>query len=393
MKYTIGLLTVFLVLSCSHSVREQTDIPLIGIDVDDVKLLKLSDKFSEVSYVPLSDSLLIGTIERVKVYEDKLFLLADRSVLVFDVNSGRALSDVSHAGGGPGEYVTLYDMLYDKNENTIELLDMNGKKVLKYGFDGLFISEFKTPFSSFAFCKITPSAYLFYNNNMESDVTNHKLVLFDTKTSGIIANYFPIDKHMATYFFVLDANNFGSVMTPSFHFSASDTVYGFTDSYIPYPKYVLNFGKHHVHPRFYRENYTDIRDFSEKAAQNSYIYAYGNFYENDIMIVFSFHYDKKTYWVLYDKNTHDVTTANRWIDDYHTNSPVDITYDNGPFALDDEYLYFFLQPVRLIELMEKEKKTDSHKSSSLDSIYRSSGFSEESNPVLVKCKVKNSFAF
>jgi hypothetical protein len=390
MKYTFGLLAVFLLLSCSYPVREQTGLSLISIDADDVKLLKLSDKFSDISYVPLSDSLLIGTIERVKVYDDKLFLLADRSVLVFDVNSGRALSNISHAGGGPGEYVTLYDMLYNKNENTVELLDMNGKKVLKYGFDGLFINEFKTPFSSFAFCKIAPFAYLFYNNNMESDATSHKLVLFDTKTPGITATYFPIDKHMATYFFVLDANNFGSVTTPSFHFSASDTVYGFTDRYIPYPKYVLNFGKHHVHPRFYRENYTDIRDFSEKAAQNSYIYAYGNFHENDSMTVLSFLYDKKTYWVLYDKNTQAVTTANRWMDDYHTNSPLDIAYDNGPFALDGEYLYFFLQPVQLIELMEKGQKSDSHKSNPLDSIRRSPGFSEESNPVLVKCKVRNS---
>jgi hypothetical protein len=375
-----------LLCACSHPVREQRDIPLIRIDADDVEVLKSSDKFSEVSYTPLSDSSLIGTVERVKIHDDKLFLLTDQSVLAFDVNSGKALLNISHPGGGPGEYISLYDMLYDKNENTVELLDMNEQKVLKYGFDGLFISEFKTSFSSFAFRKITPSVYLFYNNNMASDITSHKLVLFDTKTSKIVARHFPIDKHMATYFFTIDAGNFGSEANPSFHFSASDTVYGFTaESHVPYPMYVLNFGKHHVPPRFYKENFTDIHDFAEKAAQNSYIYTHNNFYENDRIAALSFFHDRKSYWVLYDKDTQKVTTANRWIDDYHANSPIDITYGNGPFVLDGEYMYFFMQPVQLIELI----KTGSRKSNILDSICHSSGFSEESNPVLIKCKIKN----
>jgi hypothetical protein len=42
------------------------------------------------------------TFEQAKVYGDKLFLLGDRRVLIFDVHSGKALLDVSCAGSGPG---------------------------------------------------------------------------------------------------------------------------------------------------------------------------------------------------------------------------------------------------------------------------------------------------
>jgi hypothetical protein len=222
-------------------------------------------------------------------------------------------------------------MLYDPNENTIELLDMNGQKVLKYGFDAHFIKEFTTHFPSLAFHKISASDYFFYNSNRISDSTGHKLIQYNAETHKITATYFPINKHMATYFFILDANNFGTTSNLSFHYSSSDTIYGFTDDYTPYPKYVLDFGRHHTPSSFYDEHYDDIADFSTKAAQRSYIYATGNFGENDYMAILSFRNDDQLYWV---------------------------------------HLYFFLQPEQFIAY--------------------SPGFSEQSNAVLVKCTCKKS---
>jgi hypothetical protein len=64
--------------------------------------------------------------------------------------------------------------------------------------------------------------------------------------------------------------------------------------------------------------------------------------------------------VLYDAKTSEIA-ANYFPIDRHANSPVDITCANGPFVLGDEYLYFFLQPVQRIELMEKEEQQASAK--------------------------------
>jgi hypothetical protein len=380
----------FIFFSCSHSVQERATISLLTIDANHTNVLNLSDFFTDISYIPLSDSFLIGEIERAKIYDDKLFLLTNKSVLIFDINSGKSLSSIKHFGKGPGEYISLYDMLYDTNDKTVELLDMNNQKVLKYGLDNQFISEFKTSFSSFSFRKTDPFTYLFYNNNMTSNITSHKLIQYNAKTSKIIADYFPIDKHLASYFFVLDVNNFGSATNPSFHFCPSDTIYGFTDNDELYPKYVLDFGKYHTPQSFYRKNYSDIFDFSVKAVRESYIYTYTNFCENDHIAAFYFRNDQKLYWTFYDKNTHTVWTIDKWLDDYHFSTSVDIDYRNVQFILDTDYLYFFFLPDQLIGLMEKENNFQKKDQNELSNIYNSSDFSEESNPILVKCRFKKS---
>jgi hypothetical protein len=387
----IGILGNLVFLNCSHSIQKEVETASITIDADHPKTLKLSDFFTDISYVLLSDSFLVSTIERTKIFDDKLFLLTNRSVLIFDMNSGKALLNVRHAGNGQGEYISLYDMLYDKNENTIELLDMNEQKVLKYGMDGRFISEFKTSFYSFSFYKINRSTYLFYNNNMISDITHHKLIRYDAQSSKISASYFPVNNHLASYFFVVDTNNFGSATNLSFHFCPSDTVYGFTDDYEPYARYVLNFGKHQTPSSFYKENYGDILDFSLKAGRNSYIYTCSNFCENDHVAAISFRYNDDNYWTLYEKKEQKTCAFDRWIDDYHSDTPIKITYGNGPFAMDETYLYFFLQADQLIDLMEKEKRNlRNNHPDILDEIYHSADFSEESNPIIVKCKFKKS---
>ncbi|MDR2816656.1 MAG: 6-bladed beta-propeller [Proteiniphilum sp.] len=388
MRIIIYLLFVFgFVFSCcTRSIQEQTPIPLIAVNIDRMETLELSDFFADITYVPLADSFLVSTIERAKIYEDKLFLLTNESVLVFDVNSGRCLSRVKHLGGSPDECISLYDMLYDKNENVIELLDE--QKVLRYGFDGHFISEFKTSFTSFSFHKITPSTYIFYNNNMISDHTDCNLVRYDANALKITASYFPIDKHLASYFFTTNTSSFSSETNPSFHFCPSDTIYGFTDDYEPYAKYVLDFGKHHTPSRFYEEDYSDILDFSTKAVRQEYIYLFGNFYENNYMAALFIRNDKNVYWALYDKNKQTVHAIDRWRDDHHSRTFIPLTYGNGPFIMDETYLYFFLQPDQLIDLMENENRS-ALQENQLDTLYHSPVFSEQSNPIIVKCKFKN----
>ncbi|MDR1356465.1 MAG: 6-bladed beta-propeller [Tannerellaceae bacterium] len=361
--YVISLTAMIAPAGCSRTAHSPAaTVRVIAVDVDRAGILKLSEYFEDVSYVALSDSCLVGEIERAKVYGDKLFLLSGKSLIVFDVNTGDALLELNRFGSGPGEYLSLTDILYDADDNTIELLDMRGRKICRYGLDGRFTGETAMPFPSFAFHKAGRSAYLFYNNNMVSDSTDGKLIRYDTQTSEITASYFPIDKHMASYFYVIDASNFGSASSPTFHFSSSDTVYGFTPDYVTYPKYVLDFGKHHTPTAFYNERYEDIRDFSIKAAGMSYIYAYGNFYENDYAAAFSFRNDDKTYWVTYDKRAQATCVADRWLDDYHSLAPVPVAYDSSPFVMDGGHLYFFLRPALL------------------------SAGAEESNPVLVKCR-------
>jgi hypothetical protein len=107
------------------------------------------------------------------------------------------------------------------------------------------------------------------------------------------------------------------------------------------------------------------------------------------MAMLSFRMDDKFYWVIYDKNKQTACTIDKLIDDYHTDTPISIFYGNGPFIMDNEYLYFFLQPEQLIVLMKKKEQSNAqYRENILDLIYHSPSFSEQSNVILVKCKFK-----
>ena len=385
----IILLFITILYSCSESQKAEIDITQISIDIKKPEPLKLSTFFDDIKYVSLSDSVMIGDIERIKLYGNHIFLLTNKSILVHDIKTGDLLLRIRNIGNGPGEYVSLYDMLFDEDNNIIEVLDMNGKKIMKYGFDGTFIEEIEIPFFSFAFHKIDHLTYFFYNSNIISDVSSHKLIKYNIITSKIIDQHLPINKHMAEYFYTVDSDNFGSIQCPSFHFCPSDIVYGFTENYSIFPKYHLYFGSNHTPNQFYNGQYTDIADFSTKATRLSYIYSMGNFHENNHIAALSFRNNQDHYWALFDKKNQRTYVGNRLLDDYNCNTSTTIEYTNGPFAIDDKQMYYFLQPAQLIDLMKDPKnKEHSHKNESINQIYNSDKFSEQSNPILVICKFK-----
>jgi hypothetical protein len=387
MRTRLLIFSGMLIVACTNSYHPKIDVTQISIDIDHPVTLKLSDFFDEVSYILLSDSFLIGDIERVKIVDDMLFLLSNKRIFVYDKNSGNTVLSIRNVGKGHGEYISLYDMFFDKRNNIIELLDMNGKKVLQYGLDGQFINDFDIPFYSFAFHKIDDTNYFFYNNNMTSKVSDNKLVKYNRTTSKVLNQYLSIDKHLARYFFLVDVNNFGSEENLIFHFAPSDTVYGFSEKYDLYPKYYIDLMGHQVPPGFFKADYFDIADFSSQATQRSYIYCFGNFLETSDFAMIACRNDQNSYWTLYDKKHQTGYTANALFDDYHFNTSLPIDYENEPFVMDHECLYFFLQPTQLISLI-KNDKTVLLNNEDVQKLYDSPNFSEQSNPILVKCKFK-----
>jgi hypothetical protein len=69
MKFIFYFLLGLAFLSCSPTIRKQTFVPVISMDADRIETLKLSDLFAHVSYIPLSDSCLVGSVERAKILE------------------------------------------------------------------------------------------------------------------------------------------------------------------------------------------------------------------------------------------------------------------------------------------------------------------------------------
>jgi hypothetical protein len=147
-------------------------------------------------------------------------------------------------------------------------------------------------------------------------------------------------------------------------------------------------GTHHIPPEFYKERYSDIADFAEKAEERSYVFFIGNYMENTILSCFAFLYNKNAYWVLHDKRNQVTRIAKSMIDDYNFKDDIRIELDNHRFVIDNDRLCFILQPSQLINLVKSSQSKKYPISDNVLKIYNNPHFTEQSNPIIVICKLK-----
>ena len=60
----------------------------------------------------------------------------------------------------------------------------------------------------FSFFTNEKNDYWLYNNNMPYEDIKSKVVHYDASKGAVKEQYFPIDMHIANYFFVVEGNNF-----------------------------------------------------------------------------------------------------------------------------------------------------------------------------------------
>lgn len=399
-KYLLGLLSV--VTACHH-LPQTTDPTVKNISVHTEKAcaLDLSTSFKKITYTLLNeaDSFLVGDVERMKIVAGKLYLITSKRLLCFDARKGTPLWNLHRFGNAPEEYTSLYDIWIDPERREIEVLDMSGKKIQRYDMQGVWLKEIKIPCLSFAFYKYNAGEYLLYNNQLRSDVADGQLIHYKAHTNEIKASFFPIDQHLANYFFVVEANNFNVNENGCSFFSCpSDTLYKITEAGQVSPAYVIDFGKNQPPADFYEKEYADIANFATQAEQKDYIYFINNLGENNTHIVFTYKRGKEYYLAIYHKEKAELITGKEVIDGIHfPNMPTELEYHNTAFTLTGHAFYFLLQPFQFMELLDKQKQKTGEKKfedflakhPDIQEIYRSEAFDEQSNPILVTCTFRN----
>ena len=375
---------IFALSSC-HSVQKENNLAetKIIVEIDGSKGIRFSDIFEQVEYIPLetTDSSLIGTVERLRIFDDQVCLLCDKSLLIFNKQTGHAELQISKLGGAPEEYQSLYDVYIDKETKQIELLDMNGKKIQKYSLNGQYKGSLPLPFMSFSFTKRGETDYWFYNNNLLSDKTKSKVIHWNTKKESISDEFFPIDSHLSNFFFVVEGNNFANTEDGLFFFSnPPEKIYLMDNKLSPKATYMLDFGKHTIPDDFYTHNFSDIMDFSTEANKREYVYFINNFSINKECVLLSFFLDKKCFWSIYTITDGVNHVGNTLEDDVNLLSGTDIDNLNTLFATDKEALYFLLSSDQFIEMCRNNDK--------FSKMIINNNITDQSNPLLVKCTFK-----
>lgn len=368
MKTHLVIMWLLMVACTQSQPRAPHPIESIPVELEKAITLDLSFPFEKITYTLLSnaDSFLIGDVDKIKISENNLYLITSNRVLCFDIQNGSPLFHLSHQGKGPGEYLSLSDIWIDPTSRAIELLDRNGKKIQRYTSQGVWLSEIKIPTSPFAFYKFSANDYLLYHNNQISDKSDCLLIHYAASTEKIKESFFPIDKQLGNYFFVLEATNFSPNAEGgcSFFTCSSRILFRITTNWKAIPLYILDFGKNQPPEAFLQRNYIDIADFATQAAQKGYVYFITNLTENKTHLFFSFKKEQKDYWGIYTKKNKKLFIGTSIYDGIHfPDIPISLAYHNDIFALTDKAFYFLIQPFQFIEIVEKHKQKIGEKNS------------------------------
>ena len=156
------------------------------------KPIKLNE-IAELEYIQLEskkDFIFSGPA----VYlDEKIIICTDRktkTILIFN-NDRKAVKRINRYGRGPGEYSSLYSVLYDSISEEIFVNDLIQKKVLVYDIEGKFkrALPYLPNFSYTTLVSFNNKELIAYDNNAD----NRNSFVSISKTNGKLVTLFPIN--------------------------------------------------------------------------------------------------------------------------------------------------------------------------------------------------------
>ena len=180
MKYIYGLLSVLLLGSCkNHSPVNAVRSILVNTNKIDTTSFFLDDKLNKHIVLETTPESTIGTIDKLIVRENKIYILdkeITKSLFVFSIE-GKFLYKISSAGRGPGEYMFPDDFSIDNSKNEILIWDIDQKKILFYN-KTQFIKERRIP-HEFSFISYLRNHIVAVNGFCMEKENCFKVLLFD----------------------------------------------------------------------------------------------------------------------------------------------------------------------------------------------------------------------
>ncbi len=256
-----------------------------------------------VDFVPLEtlDNNLIGKIDKVIIFEDKIYVLDSRytkKIWVF-TSGGKFICSIGHYGRGPGEYISLVDFIIDEYEKKLLVLDNKMRKVISYNLSsGDYIDELKINFVASGFSKVDENTLSFYSNHQPTQNGNQHLVAnlnLEEKSYKWFINKDEYDTMIGTKNPMCQSEGLNFI---SFF---KDTVYRIMpDTVVPH--IVFDFGKYKIS----KEKLKSIKKSNEliHLLQSGYwIYGVENIVENQRFLTFDFKLGNSLVQVVYSKNT------------------------------------------------------------------------------------------
>ena len=214
-----------------HPIRAD-NARIIGMD-------EMLDRVKSIDYIKLDSSDPIGTINKMIVTNDKIFIMdahIAQRIFVFD-KTGKLLFRIKNKGRGPKEYLSIWDMQVDTIRNEILVNDALARSYLYYSTDdGTFLRREK----GIANCYLARIDSLYINlTGVGQDFNDNEnwAIIISDKDSVLFKGFEPTPLQNDDFIinsFTYDRNG-NLLYTPVY----SDTVYRFSSVCVVEPEYVI----------------------------------------------------------------------------------------------------------------------------------------------------------
>lgn len=268
MKNLTMLFFSFVLASCSVKHEKIVDYTFRKADAITLEQSKLT-MGKQVTALSFSDSSMINRNASV-IRMDSSWIVYSKNMespILRFTGDGQFAGHIGNRGDGPGEYTSVYDVIANRSDKTVEVLSDEG--IFCYALEGGFLHKKEASYPAFSFAIDDKRNYWFYvgNNAMFDDA---KMICTDENLAN--ATYF---LHQKSNLLPVAENNFGrNGEWLTFHESLNHDLYRIEDgqlrlSYgIDFPDYKLPENLHElpameVMDELQRTNYASILHYLE----------------------------------------------------------------------------------------------------------------------------------
>jgi len=351
------------------------------VDFSDVNIIE------DLEFIVLetSDKSLFGTVSRMRVYSDRIFLLDPiyaQELFVYTMD-GKHISTIgANRGQGPQDFVKLSNFEIDYVNELLLVMDNWGQKFMMYDFDGNFIRRIDSKFHVTE-AVLLPDDHIVHAKQSDEHKlpgqSNNKIIITDFN-QNIIKEGFAFDDNkninMTNNGIIRSLPNGEIIFAPRLR----DTIYNVTIDSIT-PKYAIDYG---VNKRISKQTIEGFKEDREnpinvdkaliRIINEGYMCFFGRNVESVDHLYLSLGFNSYTIAVFYNKNTGaSIALSN--------DGEREKRIESGLYRLlcSDEEGYFYgslntTQIDRLIPLFPKLKEIDDL---------------EDMNPIIFRYKIKN----
>lgn len=396
--YSLIIGLFFLSCTMNRSDNESDEISIINISCEKNQILNLSEFADSIEIIPLEtrDDNLIGWIPRIIATTDKYYISSAigynyRKLLVFD-KQGKFIQQIGKQGQGPQEYIEMKDFTL-LNDSIIMMSEVYN--MISYSLNGDFLKKVKqeeTPLEIYSL-----KGNVFTNTFLPSKCNNHLLRVLDDegKFTSYALRLSPLEAHVCGN--IVGDAGFTSDKDHIFYtYPYSPIIYKLNIETLDYkPAYRIDYGNRNVSWKIFEEY--DSREWQDRLRMgNDYMAVNGILDMGNKMVINSADGDYLFYFSIYSKETGKVLCGQIIRDDlFFKGNQMKLKAFMLPHCSDGNCLLWTIKPKVLLNgyrayreaLGESKWLLFCKKYPRLVEVCEQ--LDEESNPVLLKIKIKD----